>query len=170
MRPGIQAYDSGTLAELSAADVRFVDGTFFTAKELLALRPGAADAHAMGHLPMGGPGGSLEIVSELPGRTFYIHMNNTNPMLDAGVRGGARGARARCRDRLGRPGDRAVSGDAPLSADDFAAALRAVGEERYHHRHPFNVRMHEGRLSRRRSRPGWPTATTTRPASRSRTA
>ena len=40
----------------------------------------------------------------------------------------------------------------PLSAfspDDFAAALRAIGEERYHHRHPFNVRMHEGTLSRR---------------------
>ena len=81
---GIQAYDSGTLAELAAADVRFVDGTFFTARELLALRPGAADAHAMGHLPVSGPGGSLEIVSQLPGRTFYIHINNTNPMLDAG--------------------------------------------------------------------------------------
>jgi len=25
--------------------------------------------------------------------------------------------------------------------------LRALGEERYHHRHPFNVRMHEGLLS-----------------------
>ncbi len=37
----------------------------------------------------------------------------------------------------------------PLSADDFAAALRKIGEERYHHRHPFNVRMHEGTLSRR---------------------
>ncbi len=36
-----------------------------------------------------------------------------------------------------------------LSAEDFAAALRAIGEERYHHRHPFNVRMHEGALSRR---------------------
>ncbi len=36
-----------------------------------------------------------------------------------------------------------------LSADAFGAALRAIGEERYHHRHPFNVRMHEGTLSRR---------------------
>jgi pyrroloquinoline-quinone synthase len=35
-----------------------------------------------------------------------------------------------------------------LAPDDFAAALRAIGEERYHHRHPFNVRMHEGGLSR----------------------
>lgn len=30
----------------------------------------------------------------------------------------------------------------------FEARLRAVGEERYHHRHPFNVRMHEGLLTR----------------------
>jgi pyrroloquinoline quinone biosynthesis protein B len=81
---GIQAYDSGTLAELSAADLRFVDGTFFTPRELLALRPGAADAHAMGHLPVSGEGGSLEIVSALPGRSIYIHINNTNPMVDAG--------------------------------------------------------------------------------------
>ncbi len=37
----------------------------------------------------------------------------------------------------------------PLSVDDFAAALRTIGEERYHHLHPFNLRMHEGSLSRR---------------------
>jgi len=32
---------------------------------------------------------------------------------------------------------------------DFEAALRRIGEERYHDRHPFNVRMHEGGLGRR---------------------
>ena len=36
-----------------------------------------------------------------------------------------------------------------LSPGDFEAALLTSGEERYHHRHPFNQRMHEGRLSRR---------------------
>jgi len=30
---------------------------------------------------------------------------------------------------------------------EFEARLRAVGEARYHHRHPFNLRMHEGTLS-----------------------
>lgn len=35
-----------------------------------------------------------------------------------------------------------------LSADEFAARLRRIGEERYHHRHPFNLRMHEGSLTR----------------------
>ena len=37
---------------------------------------------------------------------------------------------------------------APLSFDDLRAQLRAVGEERYHHKHPFHVMMHEGSLSR----------------------
>ena len=35
-----------------------------------------------------------------------------------------------------------------LSFDQLRAALRAVGEERYHHKHPFHLMMHEGRLSR----------------------
>lgn len=35
-----------------------------------------------------------------------------------------------------------------LSAEQLAASLRAVGEERYHHRHPFHLLMHEGKLTR----------------------
>src|SRR5271170_3321501 len=35
-----------------------------------------------------------------------------------------------------------------LSFDDLRAQLRAVGEERYHHQHPFHLMMHEGRLNR----------------------
>src|SRR6516165_10111997 len=35
-----------------------------------------------------------------------------------------------------------------LSRDELRAQLRAVGEERYHHKHPFHLRMHEGKLTR----------------------
>lgn len=35
-----------------------------------------------------------------------------------------------------------------LSRDEFRAQLRAVGDERYHHKHPFHLRMHEGKLTR----------------------
>src|SRR3954463_2428960 len=35
-----------------------------------------------------------------------------------------------------------------FSFDELRAQLRAVGEERYHHKHPFHLMMHEGRLSR----------------------
>jgi len=81
--PGLQTLDSGTMAELAQADLRFVDGTFFSADEPLAMRPGAVDAFAMGHVPISGPDGSLTRYRGLPGRTFYIHINNTNPILDA---------------------------------------------------------------------------------------
>jgi pyrroloquinoline quinone biosynthesis protein B len=36
----------------------------------------------MGHLPIDGPGGSLEQLRPLPiERKIYIHVNNTNPIL-----------------------------------------------------------------------------------------
>jgi pyrroloquinoline-quinone synthase len=35
-----------------------------------------------------------------------------------------------------------------LSADELRSRMRKIGEEHYHHRHPFHVMMHEGRLSR----------------------
>jgi len=35
-----------------------------------------------------------------------------------------------------------------LSAEELKTRLRRVGEQRYHHRHPFHLMMHEGQLSR----------------------
>jgi pyrroloquinoline-quinone synthase len=35
-----------------------------------------------------------------------------------------------------------------LSAEELRTALRQVGEQRYHHQHPFHLMMHEGKLSR----------------------
>ena len=35
-----------------------------------------------------------------------------------------------------------------LSESDFIAGFHAIGEERYHHKHPFHTLMHEGALSR----------------------
>ncbi|MBW2269129.1 MAG: pyrroloquinoline quinone biosynthesis protein PqqB [Deltaproteobacteria bacterium] len=80
--PALKNMDPGTLAELAHADVRFVDGTFYSADELQAMRPGAPDAFALGHLPITGPGGSLTDLAELSGRSLYFHINGTNPVLD----------------------------------------------------------------------------------------
>jgi pyrroloquinoline-quinone synthase len=42
-----------------------------------------------------------------------------------------------------------VLSDSPmLTAEELKSRLRQVGEERYHHRHPFHLMMHEGQLSR----------------------
>jgi pyrroloquinoline-quinone synthase len=35
-----------------------------------------------------------------------------------------------------------------MNAAEMTARLRAVGDERYHHKHPFHLLMHEGRLTR----------------------
>lgn len=47
-----------------------------------------------------------------------------------------------------RPIDVVVPENALLSFDALRAQLRRVGEERYHHQHPFHLLMHEGKLSR----------------------
>src|SRR6201987_4613581 len=36
----------------------------------------------------------------------------------------------------------------PLNVVELHGHLRGVGEERYHHQHPFHLLMHEGKLSR----------------------
>ena len=38
--------------------------------------------------------------------------------------------------------------DGLITLGELRSRLRAVGEERYHHKHPFHLMMHEGRLSR----------------------
>src|SRR5215213_4645303 len=48
-------------------------------------RAGRKTGRRMGHLPIAGPGGSLERLRGLPARRkIYIHINNTNPILVAG--------------------------------------------------------------------------------------
>src|SRR3982074_1343951 len=48
----------------------------------------------------------------------------------------------------GKPPSNAADPASLLSLEQLQAQLRAVGEERYHHKHPFHLMMHEGRLSR----------------------
>ncbi|QNP76211.1 pyrroloquinoline-quinone synthase PqqC [Streptomyces roseirectus] len=52
-------------------------------------------------------------------------------------------------DAVGRvaASDRAALDRAALDRVAFERELRAVPERRYHHRHPFNLRMHQGELS-----------------------
>ena len=47
-----------------------------------------------------------------------------------------------------RPIDAGLRTQRLLSFEGLRAKMRAVGEERYHHQHPFHLLMHEGRLSR----------------------
>jgi pyrroloquinoline quinone biosynthesis protein B len=80
--PGVQELTPAVLDQLEGVDCLLIDGTCWHDDELIRLGLAAKTAHDMGHLALGGPGGSLERLSRLPiARTIYIHINNTNPIL-----------------------------------------------------------------------------------------
>ena len=57
-------------------------GTFWSSDELSA--PGflQKSAEDLAHWPVGGPGGSLAVLSKITApRRVFVHINNTNPML-----------------------------------------------------------------------------------------
>ncbi len=79
--PGAAAITPALHARLAAADVVLFDGTLFTDDEMIRTGTGTKTGRRMGHVPIDGPGGSLETLAGLPGRRIYIHINNTNPVL-----------------------------------------------------------------------------------------
>jgi len=80
--PGCGAIETAVLNRLRRADAVLFDGTFWSDDELITLGISGRHARAMGHLPIGGAGGSLSVLATLPaGRRIYTHINNTNPVL-----------------------------------------------------------------------------------------
>jgi len=75
---------SETLREqLRGTDVIFFDGTFWSDDELRRLGIGTDTATDMGHIPVSGPEGSALWLSKLSARAkLYVHINNTNRLLD----------------------------------------------------------------------------------------
>jgi pyrroloquinoline quinone biosynthesis protein B len=81
--PGVPAIDDALLARMEQSDVLLLDGTFWSDDEFIRIWPEARTARAMGHLPISGPGGSLERLAGLRRpRKIYLHINNTNPILN----------------------------------------------------------------------------------------
>jgi pyrroloquinoline quinone biosynthesis protein B len=69
--------------QLSDVDLVLFDGTFYTDDELIRVQGSGQRAREMGHVPVGGPDGSLGKLAGLKAaRKMYIHINNTNPMLN----------------------------------------------------------------------------------------
>jgi pyrroloquinoline quinone biosynthesis protein B len=66
------------------ADVVFFDGTLFTDGEMIAAGMGEKTGRRMGHVPISGPGGTLDRLGDLPVRRIFLHINNTNPILLTG--------------------------------------------------------------------------------------
>jgi pyrroloquinoline quinone biosynthesis protein B len=80
--PGLAELGDDVLARLAASDVVLVDGTFWRDDELARLGISERTAQQMGHVPLSGPGGTLEAVARLARpRVILVHINNTNPVL-----------------------------------------------------------------------------------------
>jgi pyrroloquinoline quinone biosynthesis protein B len=80
--PGLERLDDDVTARLAASDLVLVDGTFWHDDDLA--RQGISDRTAsdMGHVPLAGPGGTLEVLAGLERpRKVLVHINNTNPIL-----------------------------------------------------------------------------------------
>jgi pyrroloquinoline quinone biosynthesis protein B len=80
--PACGDLDHALLDRLAEADILLFDGTFWDDRELIDLGIGTRTARQMDHVPMSGPGGSLDQLARLPCRhRIYTHINNTNPVL-----------------------------------------------------------------------------------------
>jgi pyrroloquinoline quinone biosynthesis protein B len=81
--PSAGAVDGAVRALAKDVDLLCFDGTFWSDDELQTTGIDAPSARAMGHLPVGGPGGSLAVLPPLGAkRIVLVHINNTNPILD----------------------------------------------------------------------------------------
>ena len=80
--PGLARLDEDVLSRFAASDLVLVDGTFWGNDDLARLGISTRSARDMGHLPLSGPGGTLEVLARLERpRTALVHINNTNPIL-----------------------------------------------------------------------------------------
>jgi pyrroloquinoline quinone biosynthesis protein B len=80
---GVGGLTPAVYQALEDADTVFFDGTFWSSDELPALGLGTKRAEQMAHMPVGGSGGSLAALGSLrASRRIFIHLNNTNPLLD----------------------------------------------------------------------------------------
>jgi len=85
--PGLGAIEPQVDAAMRRADCVLVDGTFWSADEMIEQGFSRKSAADMGHLPQSGDGGMIAVLDGLDARDkacrkILIHINNTNPILD----------------------------------------------------------------------------------------
>ena len=78
--PAVPQLDEALLQRLDSCNVLLFDGTFWSDDELIRVQGSGQTARQMGHIPV------EEILTKLAGvrrpRKIFLHINNTNPMLD----------------------------------------------------------------------------------------
>ena len=80
--PGCAMMTDGLRARLAGAGCVMFDGTLFDDEEMIRLGAGPKTGRRMGHMPMTGPGSTLDAFATIPvARRIFVHINNTNPAL-----------------------------------------------------------------------------------------
>ncbi|WP_142525145.1 pyrroloquinoline quinone biosynthesis protein PqqB [Methylacidimicrobium cyclopophantes] len=83
--PGLPEISSELADFVAGSDCLLVDGTFWSEEELAPMSRERRRSILGSHLPISGPGGTLEWLAKLPiPQKLYVHINNTNPILDPG--------------------------------------------------------------------------------------
>lgn len=82
--PGVGEITPELLSLWKSCDLLFMDGTFWSEDELIRIKNGGRTATRMGHLPMDGSAGMMEVTKAVLPKygKHFIHINNTNPVLD----------------------------------------------------------------------------------------
>jgi len=81
--PGLGGLQDSTRDAMRKVDCLLVDGTTWTNDEMQTRGVGSKLASEMGHLAQSGSGGMIEELAGYDSRKILIHINNTNPILDA---------------------------------------------------------------------------------------
>jgi pyrroloquinoline quinone biosynthesis protein B len=69
-------------ARLAGASLVFFDGTVWRDDELIAAGLGSKTGQKMGHIAMSGDNGAIAELADLGiGQKFFLHINNSNPVL-----------------------------------------------------------------------------------------
>ncbi len=79
--PGCAVVTDKLLARIADADILFFDGTVWDDDEMIRTGTGIKTGRRMGHVPISGDGGSLDRLARIAAQKVYIHINNTNPIL-----------------------------------------------------------------------------------------
>ena len=79
--PGCARVTDDLRARLADADLLFFDGTLWDDDEMTRTGTGQKTGRRMGHISMSGPDGAMAALDALDARKVFIHINNTNPVL-----------------------------------------------------------------------------------------
>jgi pyrroloquinoline quinone biosynthesis protein B len=83
--PGCARMTPKLEARVGRAHVVLFDGTLFDDEEMIREGLGTKTGRRMGHMPMTGPGSSLDAFATHAGlRRIFVHVNNSNPALIEG--------------------------------------------------------------------------------------